>query len=303
MQHPSRAHFPDHLDGAPVTGLRAFSTDHVHLAEGYFDPERLFRFWRERAGESQAAGLGRLRAVAEMVWALEERPGTEHAAEFEAALNDVLGPLPVSVICQYGSLRFRPELILAMLLSHPIVLIGERVLSNPFFAPGGTFSSRLAVLRADPAGALIPIWRHFLHRLPTVGELAAFLCNSLPMFIPCESLTIQLRGQSRPYAMDTGSEQLEETDPIGSPGLGWNRLYAVWPSSARIAGGTLYTAARDGRTTAEVTFEGDRGTIVLAGRGRLTPGALMLLTTLASDVAAALADLSARGMQPQGGRS
>lgn len=297
VQHPSRGHLPDRVDGVPVAGLRVFSTDDVHLAGGTFDPQRMFLFWRERARESQAAGERHVRAVAEMVWALEERPGTEHASHFEADLNDVLGPLPLSVICQYGSLRFRPDLILAMLLSHPILVIGERVFSNPFFVPGDTFPSRLAVLGADPAGSLIPMWRHFLHRMPTVGEVAALLCCSLPMFIACESIIVHLRGQSRPYVIDISSQRLDERAPVASAGSGWNRLFAVWPSSTRIAGGTVYTATRGDCTTAEVTFEGGRGTIVLSGRDAFTPGMLMLFTTLVSDVGAALADLQYRGMQ------
>lgn len=294
VQDPSREHLPAHLEG-DARALRAFSTRDVHLAEGHFDPERMFRFWRDRAGESQARSVRHTRAIAEMAWALEERPGTEQAAAFEAALNTVLAPLPVSVICQYGSIRFRPQLILAMLLSHPRIVIGERVFSNPFFVPGEEFASRLALLSGDPVGALVPIWRHFLHRLPTAGEAAAFLCNSLLMFIPVEAVTVQLQGQPGPSVLDALSERLEEGVPLGPPGAAWSRLFAVWPSSTGIVGGSLYTAARGDYMTAEATFESDRGSIVLAARGAFTPTVLMLFTALASDVGTALAGLPHRG--------
>jgi len=250
----------------------------------------MYRFWRTRAGEASARGVRHLRAVAEMAWALEERPGTEHAGTFESGLTAVLAPLPVSVICQYGSTRFRPDTVLTMLLSHPLVVIGERVFSNPFVVPDDAFPAELARLVADPPGALIPMWRHFLRRLPTLPEVGAFLCNSLPSFIPTASVTVQVDGESRGWHLDADRDALDAVELPAVAGPAMNRLFAVWPTGTGALGGAVHTGSHGPLVWIEAAFDGHPNCIVLSRRGRIERSELVLFTTLASTVSSVLMD-------------
>ena len=273
-------------------GVRTFSTDEVHLLGGTFDPQRMYRFWRERAAECGAGGCGR--AVAEMAWALREAPGTEQAPEFEASLNSVLAPLSIAVICQYGSVRFRPALILAMILSHPLVVIGDRVYANPFAVPEGEFPARWRTLAEYPVASLVPLWRHFLHRLPSAADVAAFLCNSLPIFLPAGAVAVRLGSGAGACRLDVAEDRLTVGEAVEALDIPTRRLFAIWPGSGGIVGGTLSTGRCGMRAAAEAVFEGDRGRLVVTATRALTQSELMLFTTLASDVGSALAHLPGR---------
>jgi len=284
--HESPEAFPDF---APAT----YSTSNVHLDGGYFDPARMRGFWRTRSLEAASRGVRHLRAVAEMAWALRGLPGTEHAEVFESSLNPALAGLPISVICQYGSTRFPPRILLAMLLNHPKVVIGERVFSNPFYVDHDEFPARLERLGTDPIDALIPIWRHFLHRLPSSRELATFLCNSLPSLIPSTSVFVRTDGVECHF--DTTLEALNDNGHVASPPGVFSRLFALWASSHEMLGGAVHVGTEGAQTVLDATYEGLSTRVTLVRTGSFSSGELIRFTGLASAVGTALAALPRTG--------
>jgi len=209
-ENPATAALASVLATDPV---ELFSTDEVHVSGGYFDPERMRRFWAQQSTRIRAAGLRHLRAVAEMAWEMRGLPGSEHAPVFESSLNPLFSSLPASVLCQYGSAGFDRETVLAMVLSHPMVVIGDTVFSNPFHVGDEQFAERFEELRRDAGQALLPIWSHFVLRQRTAGAVGSFLCNSLPTLTGADRIVVALRGlpplslsRDRVESADAGSQ-------------------------------------------------------------------------------------------------
>jgi len=274
--------------GDEAAEFPAYSTRDVYLTDGTFNPQRLYQFWGDRIGEMAGRGARRLRIVAEMGWTLEGRPGTEHAATYESGLNRVLSESPVSVICQYGSTRFRPQAVLAMLLSHPRVIIGRRVFTNPFHVADDGFPAVMEQLSADPVGSLMPMWRYYLHRLPSLSEMGAFLCNSIPSFIAAESITVQIAGQPHGWHLDTDGDVLREIEPDGTGSRATGHLFAFWPSGTEGMGGSVHAGAHGGMSWVEVSFGGHARCVLLSRPRRFERSELMVFTTLASGIASTL---------------
>ena len=79
------------VDGAEATGqfeLRRW--EDAYLRDGHFDQNRMLALIEEvlQAGRSQGYPLTRL--VANMEWALEDRPGVTDVVEYETRLNYIL---------------------------------------------------------------------------------------------------------------------------------------------------------------------------------------------------------------------
>jgi hypothetical protein len=189
-----------------------FFTDDVHIAGGFFDPDRMRAFWVTQAQKASHSGARHLRAVAEMAWALRGCPGTGEAPVFESSLNRLLLPLPISVICQYGSTRFAPELLLAMVLSHPLVVIGEDVFFNPFSVSHDRFPSHYQALKANPVAALVPVWAYLLSALPTLATVGTFLCNSLPTLVAADRVLVTFQGLLSPVQLAVSDDRVDWSD-------------------------------------------------------------------------------------------
>lgn len=84
-------------------------------------------------GSKQGFPLTRL--VANMEWALEDCPGVDDILEYETRLNYALHRYADPVICTYDLTRFDATLVMDMLRTHPSVLVGRVIQSNPFFVP------------------------------------------------------------------------------------------------------------------------------------------------------------------------
>lgn len=251
--------------GLAAERVELLSTDQAHVDGGAFDPERMRRFWAARAAGARAAGRRHLRAVAEMAWQVRGLPGTGEAPLFESSLTPLFSSFPASVLCQYGSTRFTAETVLAMALSHPLVVIGEAVFPNPFHVAHERFAERFEGLRRDPAAALVPAWAYFLRAQPSRAAVGAFLCNSLPTLIGAEQVVVALRGLPSPLALEVDRDRVEPADegrcraaraagrrsrvlaegPWGTVRAG--RAYGAGALTACLAGGEgTVTAARDG---------------------------------------------------------
>jgi hypothetical protein len=267
-------------------GVALYTTDEVHVAGEHFDPERMRRFWSAQAQEADRRGIRHVRAVAEMAWEMRGLPGCTVAPAFESSLNPLFSSLRASVICQYGSTRFSARTLLAMVLSHPKIVIGETVFANPFYVDHDRFEERLAALSRDAAEALLRVWTFFLLAQPSLDALGRYVCNSVPTLIAADSVVVALSGLPEVMALHVVRDGVEPADD--------NRRHrlraAAHPSRAVADGpwGAVRAAEVDGLSLLTGSLDGERHTITAERAGAFSAQDELRFVAMAWDIAGAI---------------
>src|SRR5262249_56480360 len=94
-------HRAEHLRGLESIGvpvkeaaqkgqLEVLNWEDAYLRDGHFDQNRMLALIEEVLTEGKTKGFALTRLVANMEWALEDRPGVNDIVEYEARLNYVL---------------------------------------------------------------------------------------------------------------------------------------------------------------------------------------------------------------------
>jgi hypothetical protein len=104
-----------------------------HLRGGTFDPTAMIEMLDRAVQDALDAGFNGLCAAGDMTWLLDEAPGSERIAEYEAKLNLFYPSHRALGLCQYR--RDMPGIVLDhCLATHPAVRITSTgVLTNPFY--------------------------------------------------------------------------------------------------------------------------------------------------------------------------
>jgi hypothetical protein len=137
---------PDHLQrlkelgvdvaAAEGTGqLEVRSWEEAHLRPGWFDQHAMLALVEEVLTASRSRGFPFTRWVANMGWALEDRPGVADLVEYCARLNHVVPKHDATVVCTYDLARFSAGSVIDVLRTHPAAIIGGVVHENPFHVP------------------------------------------------------------------------------------------------------------------------------------------------------------------------
>ena len=105
-----------------------------------------------------AEGSGMLRVTGEMPWpgALLQPHGADEFFVYEAALNDVVDRKPAIFMCLYELQRFGLDMLVAVLKTHPVVLLDRTVLVNPHFLTRRSTTLRWQTPRTGVPWALPP---------------------------------------------------------------------------------------------------------------------------------------------------
>jgi hypothetical protein len=114
-----------------------------YLQDGHFDQNRVLALMEEVLTKGKAQGFPLTRLVANMEWALEDRPGVDDIVEYETRLNFVLPKYDDAVCCTYDLARFGANVVMDVLRTHPMVIIGGVLQQNPFFVPPDEFLREL----------------------------------------------------------------------------------------------------------------------------------------------------------------
>ena len=122
--------------------------DQAYFPDGRFDQDRMLAMWREVLDAAGQRGFPLTRLVAHMEWALEEREGVRDLLEYEARFNQVHHSARDPVICSYDLTKFRGDMLMDIIRTHPMVIIGGLLQENPFFVPPETFLRELRERRA-----------------------------------------------------------------------------------------------------------------------------------------------------------
>ncbi len=115
--------------------LGILTAHEAYLQDGTFDPDRMINLLKNEEHYALSEGYSALRVTGEMSWALRGRPGSERLIEYEAKLNEFLPKSKCLAICQYDRRRFKSNLLLDVLCTHPIAVIGTDFYDNFYFIP------------------------------------------------------------------------------------------------------------------------------------------------------------------------
>ena len=107
----------------------------AYLRDGHFDQDRMLALIEEVLTAGKAQGFPLTRLMANMEWALEDRPGLEDFLEFETRVNYLTPKYHDVLCCTYDLARFGAKLVIDILRTHPYVIIGGILQENPFFVP------------------------------------------------------------------------------------------------------------------------------------------------------------------------
>ncbi len=121
------------------SSLKVLTKREVYLRDGYFDPDSMIRFLKDAVDSTKKAGFSALRVTGEMTWALGKEPGVDLFIEYEAKLNYFIPENDILAICQYNRSRFKPEIIIDIIRTHPLVIYGSVVCKNFYYIPPDEF--------------------------------------------------------------------------------------------------------------------------------------------------------------------
>ena len=127
------------------------SWDDAYLRDGRFEQDRMLALLQEVIDGRRAQGYAMTRLVAHMEWALGQSPGVEDLVEYETRINHMWPRHEDAVICVYDLARFRADVVMDIMRTHPVVLIGGILQENPFFVPPDDFLRELRERRARRA--------------------------------------------------------------------------------------------------------------------------------------------------------
>ncbi len=127
-----------------------------HLRAGRFDQEWTLAFWGKFASDAKGKGFPLVRFVSQMEWVLETDLDLNELLEYEAKANEAWlrhdGPVNPA-ICVYDLRKFRGDIVVDVMRTHPLVIIGGVLQENPFFVPPDEFLRELRQRRAHRSGS------------------------------------------------------------------------------------------------------------------------------------------------------
>jgi MEDS: MEthanogen/methylotroph, DcmR Sensory domain len=111
----------------------------AYLRGDRFDQNMMLDLIEEVLQSGAASGYPLTRFVANMEWALLDKPGVDDLVEYETRLNYVLPKYDDPVICTYDLSKFGASVVMDLMRTHPVVIIGGVLQENPFFVPPDQF--------------------------------------------------------------------------------------------------------------------------------------------------------------------
>jgi hypothetical protein len=127
----------------------------AYLPDGRFDQDRMLVMWQESFDQAEEKGFSQTRLVAHMEWALEDREGVSDLLEYEAKLN-LADRKSDPVICTYDLTKFRADVILDVMRTHPMMIVGGILQENPFYVQPDEFVRELRARNARGQASSAP---------------------------------------------------------------------------------------------------------------------------------------------------
>jgi len=107
----------------------------VYFEGGTFEPDRMLGLLTRFHEGALAEGFKAARVIGEMEPEVATTPGGNRLMEYEARVSMLLRWHPVTSMCQYDARVFDGATILDVLRVHPMMVVRNMVVQNPFFVP------------------------------------------------------------------------------------------------------------------------------------------------------------------------
>jgi formate hydrogenlyase transcriptional activator len=115
-----------------------------------FDASAFLAVFRARAQQALNAGFTRAAFIVEMTWGLELEVAHDALMEYEARLNAEFFPKERAIaLCIYDRQRLSAEHIHAALRSHPLAIVEEKLISDPYYEPHELIAQPSEAARVD----------------------------------------------------------------------------------------------------------------------------------------------------------
>ena len=101
-----------------------------------FDAAAFLALFKARAQQAREAGFSGAAFLVEMTWGLELEVALDALMEYETRLNTDFFPQERAIaVCIYERQRFSAVHLQAALRSHPLAIVGDKLISNPYYQP------------------------------------------------------------------------------------------------------------------------------------------------------------------------
>jgi len=141
-------------------GLRFFKVEETYLKESTFSPDRMLKSLASMSRTAKSGGYSGLQGTGEMSWILQKPRGAERVVEYEAKVTELMRTMKCVALCQYDMRLFPATLLLYMLATHPTIMVGTRLLENPYHMVPPPF------MEQEPATEILNDWLKNLLRQP-----------------------------------------------------------------------------------------------------------------------------------------
>jgi hypothetical protein len=118
---------------ATLTPHRAMD---VYCPDGGFKAETTWARLGEIEAAARASEAAGARVIGEMTWALRGASGCDQLIVYEAGINTLVQTQPLTVLCQYDLSRFDGATIFEAIRVHPLLVIRDRLMPNPYYDRG-----------------------------------------------------------------------------------------------------------------------------------------------------------------------
>lgn len=122
------------VDRAAASGqLKLLSSEETYMKDGVFVVDRMCELLEDALRKAQLGPYGRIRTCGDMEWALRNLPGSEDLMAYEARVNLLAPRYDCTLLCVYDANRFSGRAVADVLATHSHVVLGGRVVENPYF--------------------------------------------------------------------------------------------------------------------------------------------------------------------------
>lgn len=130
-------------DAVESAALTLAGTREIYFQDNRFNPERMLGMIQETHEDSVRQGYPAARVIGEMTAEIQHVPGGSRLLEYESRISLLLRKHPVTAVCQYDARAFEGSMIMEILKVHPLMVVRNAVVRNPFFIPPEEYLSQM----------------------------------------------------------------------------------------------------------------------------------------------------------------
>lgn len=122
------------VDEAAASGqMKLLTSEETYAQHGAFAVDRMYAFLEEALRNAETGPYGRIRTCGDMEWALRNLPGSDELMTYEARVNLLTPRYDCTLLCVYDVNRFSGRAIADVLATHSHVILGGKIVENPYF--------------------------------------------------------------------------------------------------------------------------------------------------------------------------